>query len=155
MRARGVKGELVAIPLSPDPGRVRNVFVGDTAFEVEHFWTHQNQPVFKFLGIDSMTDAEKLVGQFVLIPKEQRLPLPEGEYYQSDLIGATVVDASGRTLGVVEDWQEYGGPPLLQIKKPDGEELLIPFTQDICGIVDVPGKRIVATLPEGLEDLNR
>ena len=111
---------------------------------------HQSQPVFKFRGIDSMTDAQKLVGLFVEIPKEQRLPLPEGEFYQSDLIGALVVDESGRELGVVEDWQECGGPPLLVIG-----ELLIPFTKDICRIVDVPGKRITARLPAGLEDLNR
>ena len=131
------------------------MFVGDAALEVERFWIHQDQPVFKFRGIDSMTGAEKLVGQFVSIPKQQRLPLPDGEYYQSDLIGATVVDGSGRILGIVEDWQEYGGPPLLQVKKPDGEELLIPFTHDICKLVDADSRQITVDLPEGLEDLNR
>ena len=155
MRTRGIKGELVAVPLSPDPGRAREVFVGESPYTVERFWMHQGQPVFKFAGVDSMTDAAKLAGQYVSIPKEQRLPLPEGEYYQSDLIGARVVDESGRELGVVEDWQEYGGPPLLLVRRPDGEELLIPFTKDICPVVDVPGKRITAFLPAGLEDLNK
>ena len=155
MRTRGIKGELVAAPLSPNPGRVRAVFIGDSAYQVERFWIHQDQPIFKFRGVDSMSDAEKLVGQFVTIPKEQRLALPEGEYYLSDLIGAAVVDLTGRSLGVVENWQELGGQALLEVKQPGGEELLIPFTHAICKVVDVEGKRITVDLPEGLEDLNR
>jgi len=154
VRTRGIKGELVAVSLSPDPGRVRAVFVGDTAHQVENFWLHDGQPIFKFRGVDSMSDAENLVGQFVFILREQRLSLPEGEYYQSDLIGATVVDETGRMLGTVVDWQEYGGPPLLEVKRPDGEELLIPFTHDICKLVDVAGKKVTVNLPDGLEDLN-
>jgi 16S rRNA processing protein RimM len=155
VRTRGIKGELVAEPLSPDPGRVRDVFIGDSAYQVERFWVHQDQPVFKFRGVDSMSDAEKLVGKLVSIPKEQRLDLPVGEYYQSDLIETAVVDVSGRSLGVVEDLQELGGQALLVVKQPGGEELLIPFTHAICKVVDVEGKRITVDLPEGLEDLNR
>jgi 16S rRNA processing protein RimM len=154
VRTRGIKGELVAAPLSPDPGRTREVFIGDSAYQVERFWIHQDQPVFKFRGVDSMTDAEKLVGQLVTIPKEQRLVLPQGEYYQSDLLGATIVDLSGRILGVLDDWQELGGQTLLEVKTPGGGELLIPFTHAICKVVDVDGKRITVDLPEGLEDLN-
>jgi 16S rRNA processing protein RimM len=155
VRTRGIKGELIAAPLSPDPGRAREVFIGDAAYQVENFWIHQDQPVFKFRGVDSMTDAQKLVGQFVTIPKEQRLALPQGEYYQSDLIGASVVDLNGRDLGIVENWQEFGAQPLLEVKQPGGQELLIPFTHAICKVVDVDGKRITVDLPEGLEELNR
>jgi 16S rRNA processing protein RimM len=155
VRTRGIKGELVAAPLSPDPGRAREVFIGDRSYEVERFWIHQEQPVFKFRGVDSMSDAEKLVGQLVTIPKEQRLELPQCEYYQSDLIGAAVVDVSGRILGVLDDWQELGGQTLLAVKRAGGGELLIPFNHAICKVVDVEGKSITVDLPEGLEDLNK
>jgi 16S rRNA processing protein RimM len=154
LRPRGNKGELSAASLSPDPGRAREVFVGGTAYQVESFWLHQGEPVFKFRGVDSISDAEKLAGEFVQIPRSQRLELPAGEYYQSDLIGATIIDLTGQTLGVVEGWQEYGGPPVLEIKRPDGGELLIPFTPAICKTVDVETKQIFVELPEGLDRLN-
>ena len=60
---------------------------------------------------------------------------------------------TGRVLGVVEDWQEYGGPPLLQVKAQDGREILIPFAKAICREIDVAGRRIGVDLPEGLDDL--
>jgi 16S rRNA processing protein RimM len=154
LRTRGNKGELASESLSPDPGRARDVFVGGVGYQVENFWLHQGEAIFKFVGVDSISAAEKLAGEFVQIPREQRLELPDGEFYQSDLIGASVADSAGRNLGIVEGWQEYGGPPLLEIQRPDGRELLVPFTPAICKTVDIAAKQIVVELPEGLEDLN-
>jgi 16S rRNA processing protein RimM len=110
--------------------------------------------VFKFRGIDSIADAEPLRGAELRIPREHRAPLPEGEYYQSDLVGCEVVDRnSGEKLGVVTGWREYGGPPLLEVNVGQGEPQLVPFAGAICVGIDVPGRRIVVDLPEGLLDL--
>ena len=35
-------------------------------------------------------------------------------------------------IGIVEAWQEYGGPPLLEVKSKHGKEILIPFAKSIC-----------------------
>ena len=153
MRTRGNKGELAAIPLSSHPDRARHVFVNQGALVVESVWFHKDQVIFKFQGVDSISQAEPLVGADVCVPPSERSALPEGEYYQSDLIGCEVVDASGRALGVIEDWQEYGGPALLAIRTPAGGELLIPFAKSICRTIDLAARRIVVDLPEGLEEL--
>jgi 16S rRNA processing protein RimM len=115
---------------------------------------HGDHLIFKFHGIDSISDAEKLAGAEVSIPFEQRAALSDEEVYQSDLVGCQVVDAAGRPLGVVSDFQETGGTPLLEVKTPDGRELLIPFANSICTTIDLENKRIVVNLPEGLLDLN-
>ncbi len=99
-----------------------------------------------------MSDAEKLAGGDVEIPFEERASLPEGEYFQTDLVGCSVVTLEGKEIGVVERWQEYGGPQLLEVKAGD-KEILIPFAKSICVEIDVPGRRIVVDLPEGLTDL--
>lgn len=78
--------------------------------------------------------------------------MPEGEFYQSDLIGFSVVTRAGETIGTLEGWKEYGGPPLLLVNS-GGRELLIPFAKSICVDIDVPNRRIVVELPEGLTDL--
>ena len=145
---------MASIPLSDDPERVTRVFVNGIARQVERTWWHRDRLIFKFEGIDSMTEAEKLQGADVCIPKEERALLPDGEYYQTDLIGCQVVDAaSGKSIGVVEDWQEAGGPALLQVRAEDGREILIPFAAAICTEIDPAGRRIGVNMPEGLADL--
>jgi 16S rRNA processing protein RimM len=118
--------------------------------ELENTWMHGDHLILKFKGVDTISDAEKLAGAEVAIPFEQRAALAEQEYYQSDLIGCDVVDGAGRSLGVVEDFQETGGAPLLQV----GENLLIPFAKSICTKIDLEHKQITVNLPDGLLDLN-
>ena len=58
---------------------------------------------------------------------------------------------SGRVIGHVTGWEEYGGPALLQI---DEGRLLIPFVKAIC-VEILPDERLIRVdLPEGLEAVN-
>lgn len=142
------------MPLSERAERLTSVWVNNQPYQIERIWRHEDRLIFKFAGVDSISDAEKLAGCDVTIPGEERPPAPEDEYYHSDLIGCRVVElGSGRVLGEVEDWQEYGGPPLLQVKTQGGREILIPFAKAICREIDVAGRRIGVELPEGLDDL--
>jgi 16S rRNA processing protein RimM len=133
---------------------VKNVLVNDIPMEIERTWMHGDVLVFKFKGIDTISDAERLAGADVSIPMEQRAPAPEGEYYQSDLVGCEVVDAEGQLVGVVEAWEETGGTPNLAVRATGGREILIPFAKSICTKIDVERRRIEVRLPEGLEELN-
>lgn len=122
--------------------------------EIERTWLHGDKLIFKFQGIDSISSAEKLAGADVSIPADQRPPIPEGEYYQSSLIGCEVFDLAGRRIGLVEGCQETGGPLLLDVRSADGREILMPFARSIFHKIDIEAKRIEVDLPEGLEDLN-
>jgi 16S rRNA processing protein RimM len=122
--------------------------------EVERTWVHGDRVIFKFKGVDTITDAEHLAGADVQVPLAQRPATPEGEYYQSDLVGCQVVDQNGRLLGTVLDFQETGGVPLLEIRTQDGKELLIPFAKALLTNIDLASKRIDVDLPTGLDELN-
>jgi len=121
---------------------------------VEHAWVHGEHVIFKFTGVDTISDAERLAGAEVSIPIAQRPEPAEDEYYRSDLIGCEVFDEKGRRLGVVEDWQETGGTPLVEVRTSEAKELLIPFAKSIFVGIDLARKRIHVSLPEGLLDLN-
>lgn len=127
---------------------------GSKPMDLESVWEHRGGLVFKFRGVDSISEAEPLQRSEVRLPGEARVPLPEGEYYQSDLVGCEVIEAgSGEPLGTVAAFQEYGGPALLEVSRP-GEPLLIPFVRSICRQVDIAGRRILVDLPDGLKELN-
>jgi ribosomal 30S subunit maturation factor RimM len=55
---------------------------------------------------------------------------------------------------VVTGWQEYGGPGLLEVERPDGGRILVPFARSICTEIDLEARSIRVDLPEGLEDLS-
>jgi 16S rRNA processing protein RimM len=161
-RPRGNRGEVTASSLSSKPDRFASLksirlsggdgAFEDKIFEVEKVWNHDGTLVFKFAGVDSISDAEKLRGAEVCVPKEERVALEPGEYFHSDLVGCEVRDnTSDRLVGHVTGWEEYGGPALLVI---DDGRLLIPFVKAICTDIR-PDERIIrASLPEGLETLN-
>jgi 16S rRNA processing protein RimM len=121
--------------------------------EIERAWRHQDELVLKFAAVDTRSDAEALRGAELRIPEEERPPLPEGEYYLSDLVGCRVETMDGRTVGEVTDWQDYGAAPLLVVRFGE-KEILVPFTSAIYRQVEPENGRIVVELPEGLEDLN-
>ncbi len=167
-RAWGRRGEVFAVSFSSGAERFRDlkeVFLfgpEETAgeprrFEIESVWEHRGGLVFKFRGVDSISDAESLEGSEVRVPGEQRAALPEGEYYQSDLVGCEVVErATGERLGAVSGWRECGGPALLEIRAGDETEpLLVPFARAICTEIDLGARRIVVDLPDGLKELGR
>lgn len=117
------------------------------------------QAIFHFEGSDSISDAEKLVGLEVQIPLSDRISLPAGSFYVSDLVGCEVYGRdSGKLVGRVRDVQfpgeELKGTPLLEVDSPHNE-LLIPLAQEICVSIDTAARRIEVVLPEGLRELNQ
>lgn len=188
LRARGNKGEVAVELLTDFPQRlkeVREVFLGDAASDgvrggeprrvgVKEFWIDRKQAVYWFEGCASISDAEKLRGLDVLIPFAQRVELPAGKYFVSDLVGCSVFELPAETpvvasspclmaqapslIGNVSDVETMGedvtGTPILVVSTSGGE-LLIPLAEDICKRIDVVGRRIEVVLPEGLRDLNR
>jgi 16S rRNA processing protein RimM len=162
--SRGIRGEIQAVPFSDNAERFQRLkevsLFGDAdaepvRLEVESVWVRRRRAVFKFRGVDSIADAERLRGKEVRIPLEERPPLPQGEYYQSDLVGCEVVErSSGELVGQVKGWQDCGGPGLLEIAGVDGREILVPFAGSICIEIDTAARRIRVDLPEGLKDIN-
>jgi 16S rRNA processing protein RimM len=156
-RTRGNRGEVTAWPLSNKPERFESLqevflFGSGERFQVESAWFHGDILIFKFAGVDTISDAERLAGAEVRIPASQRAPLDPGEFYESDLIGCEVIDRrTGEPIGRVSGFDEAGGSGGLLVVG----DLLIPFARSICVEIDPAARRIAVELPEGLKDLNR
>jgi 16S rRNA processing protein RimM len=160
-RTRGRRGELTAEVYSSQPGRAERL--GEVKLQkgaisrmarVECVWHHDGRPVFKFEGVDSISDAEVWEGSDILVPEAERARPEEGEFSHADLIGCAVwEDGKDRPLGVVSGVLEYGSAPLLEVVDAGGREILVPLAREICREIDVTGKIIRANLPEGLTEL--
>jgi 16S rRNA processing protein RimM len=164
-RAWGSRGELAATALTSRPERFQQLsevflfrdgsLVTTGGLQVESVREHSRGWVFKFRGVDTISQAERLEHAEVRIPIASRLSVPDGEHYLSDLMGCEVRDAkTGELVGTVTGWQDAGGAGLLEIGD-QAAPLLVPFARSICVEIDTRAKRILVNLPEGLKDLNR
>ena len=168
VKTQGRHGEVAAEMHSNVPGRFAQGMklfalpkLEDTRreFEVEDLWPHKGLVVFKFRGVDSMNDAELLIGAELQVPKAERADLESGWTYVSDLIGCTVLDHD-REIGRIEDVQFGAGEaPLLIVVNAAGKKFDVPFAEAyLLGVdregVDAAQRQVRMNLPEGMLEIN-
>jgi 16S rRNA processing protein RimM len=120
---------------------------------VDQAWPHKGHLVLKLAGIDSISDAEKLVGCELQVPLSERAQLEPGWNYVADLIGCEVFDGD-RRIGQVEDVQSGAGEAALLIVRAGKREIDVPFAEAYLREVDLEHKRIQMALPEGMLKLD-
>jgi 16S rRNA processing protein RimM len=121
--------------------------------QIEELWPHKGHLVLKFAGIDSISDAEALLGCELQIPRSQRAQLESGWNYISDLIGCVVFDA-GQEIGKIDDVQFGTGEAPLLIVVDGSKRYEIPYAEAYLKAADLEHKQIQMQLPEGMLDLN-
>ena len=161
-RTRGNRGEVLADLYTDFPDRFNALEEVWLEFadghrlcvSIEDTWEHKGRRVLKFAGVDDIGSAEAYVGCWVQIPSDQAMTLPEGTYFDHDLIGCSVQDAEGNYVGVVEEVLRIAGNSQLVVKGPDREHL-IPAVDSICIEISIKDKKIRIDPPEGLMDLGK
>lgn len=121
--------------------------------KLEEFWPHKEFLVMKFQGIDSISDAERLIGSELQIPAVERAQLESGWNYVSDLEGCTVFDGA-LEVGKVADVEFGAGEAPLLVVNSGASSYEIPFAEAYLKSVDLKGKRIDMLLPDGLLEVN-
>jgi 16S rRNA processing protein RimM len=109
--------------------------------EVAQAETHDKTLAVQFPDCPDRNAAEKLKGLLIAVPRSSLPEQIEGEYYWADLIGMSVVNQAGETLGTVTELLETGANDVL-IVKGTGPDVLIPFLKNVIGKVDLAAKVI-------------
>lgn len=155
-RAHGIKGEVSMEILTDFPERFEAtewVYLGDeneaAPYRLESYRPHKKNLLLKLAGVTTRTQAEQLRRQFVQVPVEEAMPLPEGNCYLFQLIGLKVVTTVGETLGLVADVLETGANDVFIVE--DGQrQILLPDIPDVVKVVDLENEQVVVELMAGL-----
>jgi 16S rRNA processing protein RimM len=163
-KAHGIRGELVVEPITdaPDaifaPGRrvLAGTVAGDRARNGVELHIVGVRPMgegllVKFDEIPDRTAAELWRGRYVLVPGSEVPPPGEGEVYIHDLLGMTVVLASGETVGTVQDVFELPQGLAIDVARPRGT-VMVPFDERVVSGVDRDARVITINPPAGLLD---
>ena len=70
----------------------------------------------------------------------------------ADLLGLAVVLKDGSPFGTVKAVHDFGAGDSLEIERPDGVVVLVPFTSASVPAVDIKAGRLVLEPPPGLLD---
>jgi len=152
----GVRGELKVAVMTDFPERfsaLKTVYLGEEqkpyALLSSRVQREGRQVLLRLGGVLDCDQADKLRGQMIYIPVEQAMPLEEGQYYIYQILGLSVETEAGEPLGLLTEVLLIGSNDVYVVS--DGSrEILIPALEDVILTVDLPARKMIVRLPDGL-----
>jgi len=153
----GVKGEVIAQPLTRFPQRFKNlkgvrISGAGLSLELTVEWSkrHGDRIVLKFEEIKDRNEAEKLRNSYIEIDKSEVYKLPAKEYYIFQIVGLEVADSENTIIGIVEDVWEYPANDIIVVRSEKGI-LMVPAVKEIVKKIDINNNRLEVKLLPGME----
>ncbi len=156
-RSFGVKGEVKVRSLSDVPGRFETLtrvsLVAKSGKTLETSVTHVRRTGTGFIvglaGLTSPEDAGLWRGALIQVPRGTVPALPDGQYYECDLVGLAVQTERGQPIGVLEQIWELPGNPVFVIRQ-GAKEILIPAAKELVAAVDLERRVMTVRMIDGL-----
>jgi 16S rRNA processing protein RimM len=156
-RAHGVHGEMIMDLHTDFPERLRSgrkLFVGEKhqSMTLASARSHAKGMLMKFKGIETPEDTVPLRNQWLYVKASDVPALPEGQIYQHELFGFTVVDENDQSLGELVEIIETGANNVYVVKNETGKEILLPAIPSVILELDPVRRLMRVHLLEGLID---
>ena len=152
-KPHGVMGEILMDVLTEFPERFdpqQTVYIGNEHRKmvvVGRRW-HQDSLLIHLEGVNDCDQAGHFRNTLVYGTTSTSPKLPEGEYYQHELVGLTVLDESGETLGELTEILTTGSNDVYVVHTPAGGEILLPALKSVILTIDLSAKRMIVKPPE-------
>ena len=151
VNAHGIRGEVKLNPVGFDPeflAEFDRFCIGGKETEVRSARVHKSVVLLTLPGVEDMDAALALKGKSVSIYAED-VELPEGEYFDVELEGCTVVDdTTGAALGTLKRVLHYPAHKVYEVK---GErEYLIPAVKEFILSTDLEKNQMQVKLLKGM-----
>ncbi|MGW0536153.1 ribosome maturation factor RimM [Streptomyces sp. NPDC003032] len=159
-RAHGIKGE-VTVEVRTDEPELRlgpgAVLATDPAsvgpLTIETGRVHSGKLLLRFEGVRDRTGAEALRNTLLIAEVDpEQLPEDPDEYYDHQLMDLDVVTKDGVEVGRITEISHLPSQDLFIVERPDGEEVMIPFVEEIVTEIDLEEQRAIIDPPPGLID---
>lgn len=156
VNTHGIKGEVRVMPWCDTPKFLTKFDgfyfdEGKTYKKAESVRANKGVALIKFEGIDDINEAVKLVKSIIYIDREW-VDLPEGSYFEQDLLGLSVEDAdTGEVYGVLSEVGKTGANDIYRVDL-NGRQVWIPAVKEIIKSVDISGGKMLIAPIKGMFD---
>jgi len=154
-RPHGVHGEIILDLHTDFPERLksgRKLFLGEEhkPMTLASARPHAKGMLIQFKGVETPEEVGQFRNQWVYVKASDVPPLPEGQLYQHELFGFSVVDEGDNLLGELVEILETGANDVYVVKDANGREILLPAIPSVILRLD-PARRLIRVhLLEGL-----
>ncbi len=143
-KPHGLGGEIRMEVWTEFPERLssgRTVYVGSdyVPVRVHSVRSHTQSLLIAFQGITTPEQAGAMRNSWVYVRTDQVPPLPDGEYYHHQIVGLQVIGEDGQLLGVVAKILETGTNDVLLVHPEKGQDILIPYIDEVILEIDLKG----------------
>ncbi len=155
LKSNGTDGELLLsfFDVAPEDMDLQEpVFIAFDGLPVPFYFESftpkgTNRALVRLTGVRSLKDADELAGQAVYADYFE-------EEAEEDLVGWKVCNADGQAVGTVVEYEDIPGNPCLWVESPDGEQVLIPFHENLIVSIDQKTGTLTLNIPDGILNLN-
>jgi len=155
IKAHGLRGHLKVLPygetfstLCAEEKITANLPDGSSlTLTVAEIRPHQKTFLLMSREIETVEEAQRLVGAELCVPESRLPPTDPGEFYWYQLIGLEVVNSEGERLGILEEIIETGSNDVYVVRRGK-EETLIPAIEEVVLEVDLQRRLMTVDLPE-------
>jgi 16S rRNA processing protein RimM len=153
--AQGLKGEVKVKTFTATPdnlgayGALHDV--DGREYSVASVRAAKDCAIVLFGEVTDRNAAERLKGVELFVARAALPAADADEFYHADLVGLHAEDTEGRSMGIVRAVHNFGAGDVIEITRPDGDEVFLPFTREVAREIDVAGQRIVIAAPEETE----
>lgn len=154
-RPHGVTGDVLVEVYTDFPERLQvktKVFAGQDRIPltIRRQRFHNDGVLLAFDGFTTPEQVGRFRNQMLYIQTENAAKLSEGTYYYHELIGLSVVDEAGTSLGKIMEIIQTGANDVYVVKNDDGHEILLPAIAEVILNVDLELKSVKVHLLAGL-----
>lgn len=161
IRPHGVRGELVVDIRTDEPDLrfvVGSVLETDPAaagpLTIDAVRPHQGRLLVTFEGVADRSGADQFRGVLLCVDSANVTPPADpDEFHDYQLVGLQAQTPAGEPIGEVVRIDHAPASDLLVIRLTDGRTGLVPFVTAMVPEVDLAGRRVVLTPPDGIFDL--
>lgn len=145
--SHGVRGWVKVHCYADDPdvlqtcGPLFTSETGDKTLTVKLKTATNTHWLAEVLGVADRDAADRLRGTELYLDRDA-LPEIDDGYYHADLIGLSVVNDDGATIGVVSALDNFGASDLVEVKPQVGQAFYVPLTDDYATI-EIENNRVV------------
>ena len=120
---QGIRGEVRVQSFADKPSDFKKLTVlsqrfGVGDFEFVRVVPNSNVVIAKIRNVVDRNMAETLRGTELFVERNSLPPVKDGEYYQADLIGFSVV-RDGNVIGTVSCFQNFGAGDIIELDNGD------------------------------------
>jgi 16S rRNA processing protein RimM len=154
-RPHGIHGEIAMEIYTDFPERITAgtlLYVGSgrIPLRLKSLRPYKNGLLVSFDGYEQREAIGVYSSELLEVPAAERPPLPEGEYYQHQLLNLSVIDDEGLALGTVIEILTTGANDVYVVRSEAGKEILLPAIDSVIKKIDLNKRLIRVHLLPGL-----